>query len=124
MTKSDSRDRFLVDEMIRHLSVLAAGVQKGKSNLTEDVTTRYAVEHATELLAETAEKISRGFKAENPKVGWNELRPLRRGVAHPYDIGSEGVNIDQLWRFIRNDAPKIGRALAKARFPSESSPKD
>lgn len=40
MTKVDSRDRFLVDEMLRHLNVLAAGVKEGKANLAEDTTTR------------------------------------------------------------------------------------
>jgi len=117
MTKVDSRDRFLVDEMLRHLNVLAAGVREGKANLAEDPTTRYAVEHATELLAEAAEKVSQPLKTANPKVPWKELRPLRKRVAHPYDSGAEAVNVDQLWLFIRNDAPKIARALGKAKFP-------
>jgi uncharacterized protein with HEPN domain len=117
MTKVDSRDRFLVDEMLRHLSVLAAGVKEGKANFAKDPMTRYAVEHAAELLAEAAEKVGQAFKTANPKVPWKELRPLRRGVAHPYDLGAEPVNVDQLWRFIRDDAPPIAKALGNARFP-------
>jgi uncharacterized protein with HEPN domain len=117
MAKVDSRGRFLVAEMLRHLNVLAAGVKKGKPNLAEDPTTRYAVEHATELLAEAAEKVSQTLKMANPKVPWEELRPLRKGVAHLYDSGAAAVTVDQLWLFIRNDAPKIARALGKAKFP-------
>jgi uncharacterized protein with HEPN domain len=124
MTKVDCRDRFLVDEMLRHLTVLAAGAKEGKAKLAKDSITRYAVEHATELLAEAAEKVSQAFKTANPKVMWKELRPLRKGVAHPYDLGAEPVNVDQLWRFIQDDAPRIARALGNANFPEEPSVTD
>jgi uncharacterized protein with HEPN domain len=124
VTKVDSRDRFLVDEMLRYLTVLGAGVKQGKANLAEDSMTRYAVEHATELLAEAAEKVGRAFKAANPKVPWKELRPLRRGVAHPYDLGAEPVNVDQLWRFMRDDGPRIARTLVNAKFPDDPSGTD
>jgi uncharacterized protein with HEPN domain len=118
LTKAGSRDRYLVDEMLRHLTVLAMGVKGGKANLAKDPTIRYAAEHATELLAEAAEKVSQPFKTANPKVPWKGLRALRRGVAHPYDTGAESVNIDQLWKFIRDDAPKISAALRVAIFPA------
>jgi uncharacterized protein with HEPN domain len=121
VTKVDSRDRFLVDEMLRHLAVLAAGAKGGKVTLVDDPMIRYAVEHATELLAEAAEKVSHAFKTANPKVPWKELRPLRRGVAHPYDSGAAPVNVEQLWGFIQDDVPKIARALGNAKFPDGPS---
>lgn len=116
MKDEETRDRYLVDEMLRHLEVLAEVVRGGKPALASNAVTRYAAAHAIELVAEAAEKVSRSFKNANPSVPWNELRPLRREVAHPYDVGAESVNVDQLWRFATADAVRISRRLRDATF--------
>ncbi len=118
MKESEQRDRFLVDEMLRHGEVLAAIVRKGKEFLLSDAPSRYAAEHAAELLAEAAEKTSQAFKSANPSLPWERLRPLRHDVAHPYDLGAERVNVDQLWQFAAKDAPRIARRLRDAEFPA------
>lgn len=117
MKPSERRDRFLVDEMLNHAEVVAVSVRKGRDAFDTDVTTRYAVEHATELFAEAAEKVSRPFKTANPQIPWDRLRELRHDVAHPYDTGSNSITVEQTWRFARDDAPKIVRQLRHARFP-------
>jgi uncharacterized protein with HEPN domain len=104
--------------MLGHAEVLATIVRNGKAALASDTTARYAAEHATELLAEAAEKTSHAFKAANSDVPWDRLRPLRHDVAHPYDRGAEPVNVDQLWRFATRDAPRISRRLRGAKFPT------
>ncbi|MGP8078729.1 MAG: DUF86 domain-containing protein [Thermoplasmata archaeon] len=107
--------------MLRHAAVLAAIAQKGKPALQTDATLRYAAEHATELLAEAAEKVSNTYKSANSEVPWDHLRPLRRLVAHPYDLDSQPVEIDQLWRFGTKDIPRIAKrlreSLSRARAP-------
>jgi uncharacterized protein with HEPN domain len=113
----EQRDRFLVDGMLRHGEVLAAIVRDGKDSILSNAPSRYAAEHATELLAEAAEKTSLAFKSANPAVPWERLRPLRHDVAHPYDLGAERVNVDQLWLFATKDAPRIARRLRDAEFP-------
>jgi uncharacterized protein with HEPN domain len=117
MSSSGNRDRFLVDEMLRHLAVVQAGVKLGKANLSTDATTRYALEHATELLAEAAEKTSAPFKTANPSIPWKSLRGVRHDVAHPYDTGAEPVNVEALWRFALVDCPRLQRSLRRAKFP-------
>ncbi len=118
MKEKEHRDRFLVDEMLGHAEVLATLVRSGKAALKSDVPSRYAAEHATELLAEAAAKTSQAFKNANPGVPWDRLRPLRHDVAHPYDLGAEPVNVDQLWLFASRDAPRISRRLRDAAFPA------
>jgi uncharacterized protein with HEPN domain len=113
------RDRFLVSQILEHAEILAAIARKGKATLGSDDVSRYAAEHATELIAEAAEKVSQDFKNANAKIPWDQLRPLRHDVAHPYDLGAEPVNIDQLWLFVTRDAPRIARYLRGSRFPSE-----
>ena len=116
MKDSSRRDRFLIDEILNHADVIAVNVRKGRDVFESDPTTRYAVEHATELLAEAAEKVSRPFKSVNRQVPWDRLRELRHDVAHPYDVGANPTSVEQTWRFARDDVPKISRQLRHARF--------
>ena len=116
MKEAEQRDRFLVDEMLRHLEVVAFEVRGGRDRVETALEARYALEHATEMLAEAAEKTSRPFKTANPDVPWKGLRLFRHDVAHPYDTGAAPITLDQLWRFARNDAPRIARRLRAADF--------
>jgi uncharacterized protein with HEPN domain len=117
LRESELRDRFLVDEMLRHLEVVTLGFRKGRDRLETEAEARYAMEHATELLADAAEKISRQFKSANSGIAWEALRKFRHDVAHPYDTGTTAVTADQLWRFSRDDAPRIAQHLKRAKFP-------
>jgi len=121
----EQRDRFLVSEMLHHAEILDVIARKGKEALGSDPLVRYAAEHATELFAEAAEKVSNAFKGLNPRVPWDRLRPLRRTVAHPYDLPVEMVNINELWAFVNSEAPRISRFLRNAKFPryEEASPR-
>ncbi len=113
-----TRDRYLVDEMLTHAELIAVNVKRGRDAFETDPTIRYAVEHATELIAEAAEKTSRGFKTANPLVPWDLLREQCRVSAHPYDVGAAPQNVEKLWRFARDDVPAIVRRLRKATLPS------
>ncbi len=116
MKDSAARDRFLIDEMLTHAELIAVIVKRGRDSFETDPTVRYAVEHATELIAEAAEKTSRGFKTANPLVPWDRLREQRRVSAHPYDVGAAPQNVEKLWKFARDDVPAIVRRLHKATF--------
>ena len=116
MKDSSRSDRFLIDEILNHADVIAVNVRKGRDVYESEPTTRYAVEHATELLAEAAEKVSRPFKSANRRVPWDRLRELRHDVAHPYDMRANPTSVEQTWRFARDDVPKISRQLRHARF--------
>ena len=119
MKDGERRDRFLVDEMLTHLSLLGQIGERGKSAFIapEGAEARYAAEHALELFAEAVEKVSGTFEKANPKIPWRRFRPFRRRVAHPYDHGSEAVNVDELWEFLAHDVPVLRKSLRKARFP-------
>jgi uncharacterized protein with HEPN domain len=121
MKDSETRDRILIDEMLRHAEVIASVVAEGKARFTDpgNVRSRYTVEHATELIAEAAEKVSTGFKGRNSNVPWDSFRPLRKAVAHPYDIGSEPPNVDETWRFAQHDLPPIVRRLKAPHWDAE-----
>jgi uncharacterized protein with HEPN domain len=114
LKESARRDRFLVGEMLRHADVLVSIAKRGKATLEGDTTLRYAAEHATELIAEAAGKVSSAYKGATPGIPWDSLRPLRRLVAHPYDIDSKPVEVDQLWKFATKDVPSIAKRLRRS----------
>ncbi len=118
MREGTRRDRFLVAEMLRHAEVIEENVRKGRTIFDRDPSTRYAVEHAVELFSEAAEKVSARFERANPGIPWKGLRPLRRDVAHPYDGGRPPVNPERVWRFVRDDVPRIVRKLRSATYPA------
>lgn len=117
MKASEQRDRLLVNQILHHAEILSEIVRRGRAMMTADATNQYAAEHATELLAEAAEKISQAFKSGNPGVPWERLRPLSSLGAHPYDLGAEPVNLDQLWGFASRDVPRIAKRLRSPRYP-------
>ncbi len=119
MREAERRDRFLADEMLQHLDVVALSVKAGRARLATDPEPRYALEHAIEMLSEAGEKTSRAFKTANPGIPWRALRQFRHDVVHPYDVGASRIEIDQLWRFAVRDAPRLARRLRTARFPAD-----
>ena len=121
MKDGSRRDRFLVDEMLRHAAVMAEAVRRGRLSFDDDALTRYALEHAVELFSEAAEKLSARFEQANPAVPWKALRPLRREVAHPYDAGRPPVDPERVWRFVQLEVPRIVPKLRRATFPASPS---
>lgn len=116
MTSALSRDRFLVDEMLKHLAVIDAVRKTDRDAISRNPTKRYALEHACELLSEAAKKTSRKFKSANPDFPWSGLRQLRTAVAHPYDEGVSTIKFDRLWQFVVEDTPKLLAQLRRAKF--------
>lgn len=119
MKEAEQRDRFLAEEMLQHLGVVALTVKGGRGRLSTGPEPRYALEHAVEMLAEAAEKTSRVFKTANPGIPWRSLRQFRHDVVHPYDVGASRVELEQLWRFAVRDAPRLARRLRAAKFPPD-----
>ncbi len=116
MTPFPSRDRFLVEEMTRHLSVMKELAQMGRESLQANATPRYALEHACELLAEAAKHTSREFRTLNPDLSWDSFRQFRTAVAHPYDQGASPVKLERLWKFAIEEGPRLARPLHRVRY--------
>lgn len=60
--------------------------------------------------AEQAEKISDSFKNEHKEVKWKNIKGFRNRLVHDY--GS--VDLSFVYKAIKNDAPKLKKALIKA----------
>lgn len=66
------------------------------------------------FFAESADKLSSGFKRRHPSL-WEDLRRSRNLVVQDYLI----VDPDDLWTFIRDDLPNTVAALLRAKFPRD-----
>ncbi len=124
MSGAERRDRFLADEINAHLRVISRIVRRGKARFSspEGEESRYAARQAVKLIAEAAEKLSGAFERANAKVPWERFRPFRRRTAHPDDLGAGSVEIDEVWRFMVNEAPRLQRALTRPVFPPDARP--
>lgn len=118
MTTHTNRDAYLVGEMRRHAAVVAQLVGRGRGELRNDVVARYALAHAVMMFIEAAGKLSADFERENPRIPLRGVRPIRREIAHPYDLGQVQVDDDRQWRFARDAIPKIAKHLKDAVFPT------
>jgi uncharacterized protein with HEPN domain len=110
-----------VEEMNRHLSVIAELAKAGREALETSTPQRYALEHACELLAEAAKHTTREFRTTNPELSWDSLRLLRTAVAHPYDQGASRVRLERLWRFAIEDGPRLTRQLGRVKYDRRSA---
>jgi uncharacterized protein with HEPN domain len=116
LTALPSRDRFLIEEMTRHLAVMKDLTKDGKESLERSVTQRYALEHACELLAEAAKHTSREFRTLNPDISWEAIRGLRTALAHPYDQGASPAKLKRLWEFALEECPRLAGQLGRVRY--------
>lgn len=67
------------------------------------------------FFAESAERLSPGFKSRYPSM-WKTVQRFRNLVVHEYLL----VDPDDLWKFIRDDLPATVSLLRKARFPKNA----
>jgi uncharacterized protein with HEPN domain len=63
------------------------------------------------FVAESADHLSRGFKDQNPAL-WTTVRNFRTAALHTY----ETIDPEDLWRFVRDDLPRVVSVLRKARY--------
>lgn len=74
-----------------------------------DDKTIYAVVRALEIIGEAAKKVPPFIKAMDPSAPWREMAGMRDKLIHEYF----GVNVDVLWRTIREDLPPLKPVLKK-----------
>jgi len=69
-----------------------------------------AVLRNLEILGEAARHVPQGTKEKHPGIPWKNLVGLRNIVAHQY----HGVDLDNIWKIIRDDLPPLRRLISEA----------
>ena len=109
MTAHDDRTR------LRHMLDYAqeaaemAGSRR-REDLDADRQFRFALMHLVEIVGEAAAHVSREFRAAHGAIPWEGIVGLRNRLIHGY----VEVDLDVLWRIVRDDLPGLVVELRKA----------
>ncbi len=109
-----NRDREHAARMLEKAEEIRALADRGR--FRSDRTTVERVHLRAIFIAESADHLSRGFKDVDPGL-WTTVRNFRTAVLHTY----ETIDPEDLWRFIRDDLPKVVSVLRKAHFAKEDN---
>jgi uncharacterized protein with HEPN domain len=108
-----SRDRLRVTAMIDAAEEAKRDSAMGKERFMEPGQVQKSVLLDLIRLTESADKTSASLKKKNPLIPWGKLITLRNhGLVHDY----AGVDLRDVWIFVREELPKIRRQLDRVRY--------
>ncbi len=110
------RMRHMLDAA-REAVALSRG--KGPRTLAKDRVRSLALVRLLEVLGEAAGRVSEACREEHPEVPWSQIVGLRNRLIHGYD----SVDLEVLWRILRDDLPPLIEALEDAVVGSDHSSK-
>jgi uncharacterized protein with HEPN domain len=109
-----SPDRLHLANMVRAIAEAAKDSADGRAAFLGDERTRKVILLDLVYLVESASRLSPAFRKSNPVVDWVRLTALRNeGIVHAYTE----IDLEDVWAFVRDEVPTIGRRLRRARFP-------
>ena len=79
----------------------------GKDVFYSDKKTQDAVLRNLQIMAESTQRLSIGFKEAHPEVDWVGISGFRNILVHNY----LGVNIKRVWEILERDLPSLKRKL-------------
>lgn len=88
---------------------VALSREKKRSDLETDLTFNLASTRLIEIIGEAANRVPEEFQDHHPEIPWMEIIGMRNRLIHGYDE----VDLDFLWKVIRNDLPKLIKQLNK-----------
>ena len=92
---------------------------KGPRTLAKDRVRSLALVRLLEVLGEAAGRVSEETREEHPEMPWSQIVGLRNRLIHGYD----SVDLEVLWRILRDDLPPLIEALQDAGAGSDHSSK-
>jgi uncharacterized protein with HEPN domain len=70
---------------------------------------------AVELIGEAARRVSEQTRASNPGIDWVAIVGLRHRIVHDY----RNIDLDRLWKIVRDDVPALVAELERIVPPEE-----
>ncbi|MGI0130182.1 MAG: HepT-like ribonuclease domain-containing protein [Thermoplasmata archaeon] len=114
MTRGNRDARRLTDDMARYCATIAHWVAKGHvAFLDPETGSQATIERQFEQFEEAANALGLRFRNANPEIPWDPIFELRNDFSPPYQ---RAYDPEKLWRFVRNDLPRICRRLRRPAF--------
>ncbi len=89
---------------------VAISGRRGPKSLAKNRVLSLALVRLLEVLGEAAGRVSERTRGEHPEVPWAQIVGLRNRLIHGYD----SVDLEVLWRVLKEDLPPLIRALEGA----------
>lgn len=74
-----------------------------------DDKTVFAVIRALEVIGEAAKKVPKSVRDRHPDTPWKRMAGIRDKLIHEYF----GVNLEVVWKTVKEDLPTVQPALSK-----------
>lgn len=114
MRRTAATPRILVDDMVQYCQTVAHWVSKGHASFVDPESGAQAtIERQFERFEEAANALGVSFRNANPQIPWRPIFEIRNEISHPYE---RSYDPEKLWRFARDDLPKIAKSLRRVRF--------
>ena len=115
MTPQSLDQRRRVDDMLRYTEVISHWVEKGHAAFVNPETGSQAtIERQFERFEEAGSALGAAFRKANSNILWEPIFEIRNDLSHPYQ---SSYDPEKLWKFARDDLPKIARKLRRAVYP-------
>jgi uncharacterized protein with HEPN domain len=103
----------LLDDMLLYIGTISRWVGKGlDSFLNPETGSQATIERQFEKFEGAANAPGAAFQKSNPAIPWKAIFEIRNDISHPYQ---RSYDPEQLWRFVRDELPRIGRRLRRPR---------
>jgi uncharacterized protein with HEPN domain len=111
MSRDDATLLHIVAAAKRALAFLGGA---SFDSFLQDEKTQSAVLHQLLILGEAVKRLSDQVREQNPDVPWKKVAGLRDVLIHEYDT----VDVEEVWRTVTTDIPKIIPKLERLVPPS------
>lgn len=104
-------DRVCLLDMLNHaVEAIELSEDTSLNDVFEDRVKQLALLKLVEIVGEAANRVSEKTKQKHTAIPWPEIIGVRNRLVHGYD----DVNLDILWKIIRNDLPLLVTQLKDA----------
>ena len=104
------------DDTIRTLHILEAARKalhfvenKSRDDLDKDEILAISLFHLLEIIGESANCVSAGFREQHPHIPWKKMVELRNRLIHGYFE----INLDIVWDTVLEDLPPLVTDIEK-----------
>lgn len=108
MTLEEMKDASRIEHMhdiIARVAVLMGGLEK-EAFLVDEMRCE-ALAHNLTLLGESANKLSRTFKAVHQEIDWRRIVQFRNDIIHDYS----DVTYEEMWHRAETEVVELGKKL-------------
>jgi uncharacterized protein with HEPN domain len=101
-------DRLYLIDIADCIERIEEYTQTGREGFAQSRMAQDAVMRNFEIIGEAVKQMSSALKRRHPGVSWRKVAGFRDVLIHNYT----GVKMEEVWRIVEHDLPKLKRTIA------------